>query len=263
MSKLIKQITLWRGITALIVLSGLYACYLRFFKGWQVATNLSDAQPWGFWVGAATLCGVGLSAGGFAIAAAVYLLGMERYRPVARASVLIAFLGYSTVCVGYLYELGLPWRAWHIFIYWNHRSVLFDVALCIITYTTVLLIEFAPQALEKLPWESAHRLAAWQHRYVIGIVLAGTLLSSMHQSFLGGLFLIMKGRIYPLWYSPYIHTMFFLTAIPSGLCMLIMATYLSMRSLDVRVDYSILTDLAKVSVPMLCIYPNINKSCSC
>ena len=254
MLELKKKVTLWRAITVLIFAAGLYSCYLRFFKGWQVATNLSDAQPWGIWVGLATLGSVALSAGGFAIAAGVYLLGLERYRPIARVSVLISMLGYMTVCVGYLYELGLPWRAWHIFIYWNHNSVLFDVALCIMTYTTVLVIEFAPQLLEKLPWKFAHKLAEWQHRYVIAIVLAGTLLSSMHQSFLGGLFLIMKGHIYPLWYSPYIHTLFYMSAIPSGLCVVIIACYLSMRSLGVKLDYDILVDMARLAVPMLLLY---------
>ena len=77
------KLTFWRAVTAVIFIVGIYAAYLRFFKGWQVSTNLTDAQPWGLWVGFGTLCGVGLSAGGFAIAAAVYLLGMERYRPVA------------------------------------------------------------------------------------------------------------------------------------------------------------------------------------
>jgi Ni/Fe-hydrogenase subunit HybB-like protein len=254
MLNLVKKLTLWRGITILIFAFGLYATYLRFFKGWQVATNLSDAQPWGIWVGLATLCGVALSAGGFAIAAAVYLLGMDRYRPVARASVLIAFLGYMTVCAGYAYELGLPWRFYNVFFYWNRHSVLFDVCLCILTYTTVLTLEVAPQVLEKLPWAFARKLAHWQHRFVVALTLAGTLLSSMHQSFLGGLFLIMKGHIYPLWYSQYLHTMFYLTAIPSGLCMVIIAMYLCMRSLGVKLDYAILVDLAKVTVPMLIIY---------
>jgi Ni/Fe-hydrogenase subunit HybB-like protein len=251
---MLKKITMWRAISVAIFALGLYATYLRFFKGWQAATNLSDAQPWGIWVGLATLGGVGLSAGGFAIAAAVYLLGMERYRPVVRASVLISFLGYLTVCAGYAYELGLPWRVWHPLIYWNRHSVLFDVSLCIITYTTVLALEFSPQLLEKLPWAWAHRAAHWQHKIVVALVLAGTLLSSMHQSFLGGLFLIMKGHIYPLCYSPYLHTMFYMSAIPSGLCMLIIAMYLCMRSLGVRLDYSILSELAKVVMPMLSIY---------
>ncbi|MFB3916526.1 MAG: NrfD/PsrC family molybdoenzyme membrane anchor subunit [Terriglobales bacterium] len=254
MSILLKKFTLWRGITVAIFALGLYATYLRFFKGWQAATNLSDAQPWGMWVGVATLGGVALSAGGFAIAAAVYLLGMERYRPVARVSVVISFLGYLTVCVGYAYELGLPWRFWHPLVYWNFRSVLFDVSMCIITYTTVLALEFAPQLLERLPWAWAHKLAHLQHKFVIALVLAGTLLSSMHQSFLGGLFLIMKGHIYPLWYSQYVHTMFYLSAIPAGICVVIMAIYLSMRSLNVKFDYAILVEMAKLTVPLVAIY---------
>ncbi len=254
MSIVLKRITLWRVITVLIFAAGLYAAYLRFFVGWKEATNLTDAQPWGIWVGLATLGGVALSAGGFALAAAVYLLGMERYRPVLRVSVLISFLGYLTVCAGYVYELGLPWRFYHPIIYWNTHSVLFDVSMCIITYTTVLALEFCPQLLEKLPWAWAHKAAHWQHKIVIALVLAGTLLSSMHQSFLGGLFLIMKGHIYPLWYSQYVHTMFYMSAIPAGISMVIIAIYLSMRSLGVKVDYAILIDLAKVMVPMIAIY---------
>lgn len=255
MSALLKKITFWRVITLAVIAAGLYAAYLRFFIGWQASTNLTDAQPWGIWVGINTLCGVGLSAGGFAIAGAVYLLGMERYRPVLRASILISFLGYSSVCAGYLYELGLPWRMWHPMIFWNKASVLFDVALCVMSYTTLLMIEFAPSVIEKLPWKKLREpILHYHHKIAVGIVLAGVLLSSMHQSFLGGLFLLTKGRMYPLWYSPYLHTMFFMTAIPAGLAVVIIAMYLSMRSLNARIDYSILTDIAKVIVPMLVLF---------
>jgi Ni/Fe-hydrogenase subunit HybB-like protein len=254
MLSLVKKVTLWRVIWVVIVGLGLYGSYLRFFKGWQAATNLTDAQPWGIWVGVGTLCCVGLSASGFAISAAVYLLGMERYRPVLRAAILISFLGYATVCLGMLYELGLPWRIYHPLIYWNHRSVLFDVALCVMTYTLVLALEFLPQLLEKLPGGVSRTLLHWHDKMLLGLVLAGVLLSSMHQSFLGGLFLIMKGRIYPLWYSPYLHAMFYMSAIPAGLAVVIMGMYLSTRSLGVRLDYSILTGLTKVIVPLLSVY---------
>ncbi len=105
-----NKITLWRVLVALIFAAGLWATYLRFVKGFAVATNMSNAQPWGIWVGLATLCGIGLSAGGFAIAGGVYLLGMERYRPILRCAVMIAFLGYMSVIAGYAWELGLPWN---------------------------------------------------------------------------------------------------------------------------------------------------------
>ncbi|HYD16415.1 MAG TPA: NrfD/PsrC family molybdoenzyme membrane anchor subunit [Candidatus Nanoarchaeia archaeon] len=251
----IPKLTFWRTITAIIFLAGIYACYLRFVQGWQASTNLTDTQPWGFWVGFSTLCGVGLSAGGFGLAAAVYLLGMERYRPILKASILLSFLGYTTVCMGMIYELGLPWRIWHPMIYWNPRSVLFDVALCVMTYTTVLTLEFSPSLVEKIPWKGVREFYLhWHHRALVALVLAGVLLSSMHQSFLGGLFLIAKGKVYPLWYSPYLTTMFYLSAIPAGIAMLIIALYLCVRSLNVKLEFGLLRDLSQVMGLLLAVY---------
>jgi Ni/Fe-hydrogenase subunit HybB-like protein len=198
---------------------------------------------------------VGLSAGGFAIAASVYLLGLDRYRPILRTSVLISFLGYCTVCVGMLYELGIPWRIWHPIVMWNRHSVLFEVSWCVMLYTTVLALEFSPALIEKLPWVKPRELyLRWHHSILIALVLAGTLLSSMHQSFLGGLYLITKGHLDPLWYTPYLTTMFYLSAIPAGLAVTIMAIYLCVRSLNVRVDMSILSDVSKVIAPLLAMW---------
>jgi Ni/Fe-hydrogenase subunit HybB-like protein len=249
------KISFWRTVVALIFAAGIYSMYARFALGFQASTNLTDPQPWGLWVGLGTLCGVGLSAGGFAIAAAVYLLGLERYRPILLTAVFISFLGYCTVCVGMLYELGLPWRIWHPIVMWNRHSVLFEVSWCVMLYTTVLALEFSPALLEKLPWVRVRELyLRWHHSILIALVLAGTLLSSMHQSFLGGLFLITKGRLYPLWYTPYLTTMFYLSAIPAGLAVTIMAIYLCVRSLNARVDMSILRDVSRVIAPLLAIY---------
>ena len=238
-----SEITLWRVIFAIIFVTGMYATYIRFFEGFRASTNLSDQMPWGLWVGLGTLCGIGLSAAGFGISAAVYLLGMERYRPILRASILISFLGYLTVCVGYLYEIGLPWRFWHPIVMWNHTSVLFDVCVCIMTYTTVLTFEFAPALIEKLPWKPLRdTVLHYHHKILIGVVLAGVLLSSMHQSYLGGLYLIAPGKVHPLWYSQFMHSMFYLSALPAGLALTVFAIYLCMRSLNVRVDFTILSD---------------------
>ena len=249
------KLSFWNTVVTIIFLAGIYAAYLRFFRGWQASTNLTDLQPWGLWVGFGTLCGVGLSAGGFAIAAAVYLLGLERYRPVLKTSILLSFLGYSTVCTGMLYELGLPWRIWHPIIYWNPHSVLFDVSLCVMCYTSILALEFSPSLVERVPWTWFRVFYLhWHHRVTIALVLAGTLLSSMHQSFLGALFLIAKGKVYPLWYSPYLTTLFYLSAIPAGIAMLIIALYLCIRSLNADVDYGILMDFGRVMQLLLAVY---------
>ena len=255
MSKWISKITMWRVIVALIFATGIYAAYARFMLGFQQSTNLADPQPWGLWVGLGTLCGVGLSAGGFAIAAAVYLLGFERYRPVLRTAVLVSFLGYLSVIVGMMYELGLPWRIWHPIVMWNRRSVLFEVSWCVMLYTTVLALEFSPALVEKIPWKHARNFyLKWHHEILIGLVLVGTVLSSLHQSFLGGLYLMTKGKLDPLWYSTYLPSLFYLSAIPAGLATTLIAIYLSVRSLNVRLDLSIMGEVSRVIAPMLGVY---------
>src|SRR5437588_8191252 len=246
------KITLWRVIFVVLLAAGIYAAYARFFLGFQQSTNLTDPQPWGLWVGLGTLCGVGLSAGGFAIAAAVYLLGFERYRPVLRTAVLVSFLGYLTVIVGMMYELGLPWRIWHPIVMWNRHSVLFEVSWCVMLYTTVLALEFSPSLVEKIPWVRLCDLyLKWHHEILIALVLIGVVLSSLHQSFLGGLYLITKGKLDRLWYSPYLTTLFYLSAIPAVLAVTWMALCLCARSLNVRLDVSILSEVSRVIAPLL------------
>src|SRR5437016_6532440 len=249
------KITLWRTIVAGIFAAGVYATYARFFFGFARATNLTDPQPWGLWVGLGTLCGVGLSAGGFAIAAAVYLLGFERYRPVVRAAGLVSFLGYLTVIIGMMYELGLPWSIWHPIVMWNRKSVLFEVSWCVMLYSTVLALEFSPALVEKIPWRSIREFyLKWHHHVLIGLVLIGVVLSSLHQSFLGGLYLLTKGKLDPVWYSPYLPSLFFLSAIPAGLAVTVLAIYLSVRSLNARVDLNILSEVSRVIAPLLVPY---------
>jgi len=154
-----------------------------------------------------------------------------------------------------MYELGIPWRIWHPIVMWNRHSVLFEVSWCVILYTTVLSLEFSPALVEKIPWTRVRDLyLRWHHSILIALVLAGTLLSSMHQSFLGGLYLITKGRLDLLWYTPYLTTMFYLSAIPAGLAVTIMAIYLCVRSLNARVDMNILSDISRVIAPLLAIY---------
>ena len=251
----LPKITLWRAIVAAIFAAGIYSTYARFFLGFSRATHLTDPQPWGLWVGLGTLCGVGLSAGGFAIAAAVYLLGFERYRPVVRAAVLVSFLGYLSVIFGMMYELGLPWRIWHPIVMWNRHSVLFEVSWCVMLYTTVLALEFSPLLVEKIPFVALRAwYLRWHHEILIGVALVGVVLSSLHQSFLGGLYLITKGKLDPLWYSPYLTTLFYLSAIPAGLAVTVMALFLCVRSLNVKLDTRILSEVSRVIAPMLSLY---------
>jgi Ni/Fe-hydrogenase subunit HybB-like protein len=109
--------------------------------------------------------------------------------------------------------------------------------------------------MEKLPYPRLREFYLhWHHRITIALVMAGTLLSSMHQSYLGALFLIAKGRVYPLWYSPYLTTMFYLSAIPAGIAMLIIALYLCVRSLNAQIEFAILEEFSRVMALLLGVY---------
>jgi len=174
---------------------------------------------------------------------------------VLRAAVLVSFLGYMSVIIGMMYELGLPWRIWHPIVMWNRKSVLFEVSWCVMLYSTVLALEFSPALVEKIPWRSIREFyLKWHHHVLIGLVLIGVVLSSLHQSFLGGLYLLTKGKLDPLWYSPYLPSLFFLSAIPAGLAVTVLAIYLSVRSLNARVDLNILSEVSRVIAPMLVLY---------
>jgi Ni/Fe-hydrogenase subunit HybB-like protein len=189
----------------------------RFVHGLGATTNLSDATPWGLWIGFDVMGGVALAAGGFIMTAAVYIFRLERLHAVVRPAVLTAFLGYVAVAGGLLFDLGLPWNIWHMLVFWNPHSPLFEVGWCVMLYLAVLTLEFFP-----VPAEEFSALAKVR-RFLLGIrlplVIAGIGLSTLHQSSLGSLFLIMPYRLHPLWYSPMLPLLFLVSAIGLGMMM--------------------------------------------
>src|ERR1035441_1672428 len=79
------KLTFWRVVLVMILAVGAYSTYVRFFHGLGASTNLSDRFPWGIWIGFDVLCGVGTAAGGFTLAALVYVFHLERFRPIIRS----------------------------------------------------------------------------------------------------------------------------------------------------------------------------------
>ncbi len=202
---------------------------VRFTRGLGAVTHLSDAAPWGLWIGFDVMSGVALAAGGFVLAGIVYIFGLERYRPFVRAAILTALLGYVAVAVGLLYDLGLPWRIWHPIVHWQVHSVLFEVAACVILYLTVLTLEFLPVVLEHRIFSHPvfKTLLRALKRVSILLIIAGIILSTLHQSSLGSLFLITPYRLHPLWYSPIIYVQFFISAVALGLMTVVLESLFS------------------------------------
>jgi Ni/Fe-hydrogenase subunit HybB-like protein len=149
------RFTFWKAIFLLIMVAAVYATWVRFRHGLGASTNLSDQFPWGLWIGFDVMCGVMLAAGGFTLTAAVEIFNIKRWHSIMRPTILTAFMGYLLVCAALMYDLGLPWNIWHPLIMRNPHSVMFEVAYCVMLYTTVLALEFSPIVFEWLKWNWA------------------------------------------------------------------------------------------------------------
>lgn len=214
-------------LAALILCVGAPVTWIRFTQGIGATTNLTDDYPWGLWIGFDVLCGVALAAGGFCMALAVHILKLKEYYPVVRPALLTGFLGYLFVVVGLSFDLGRPWRLpYPMFVSHGVTSVMFEVGWCVALYLTVLFIEICPAIFEWLGWG---RLRAWAVKLTIGATAFGVILSTLHQSSLGGLFVMAPAKVHPLWYSSFIPVLFFISAIAAGLSMVIMESMLSHR----------------------------------
>jgi Ni/Fe-hydrogenase subunit HybB-like protein len=239
------------AIAAVILALGAYATVVRFFRGLGASTALNDLAPWGMWIGFDVMSGVALAAGGFVIAATVYIFGRERYEPLLRPAILTAFLGYLLVVLGLLFDLGQPWRIWHALIYWNPHSVLFEVAWCVMCYTAVLALEFAPIVFERL---RAPRIRRILRAITIPLIILGITLSTMHQSSLGSMFLIFPEKLSSLWYTPILPLLFFTSAVAVGLAMVTVESLLSARFMRHEAHMDLLSTVARATAVVLLIY---------
>jgi Ni/Fe-hydrogenase subunit HybB-like protein len=215
-----------RGLKDLLwalALAGLVATVLRLWFGLGPTTNLSDAAPWGLWKILNMVAGVAISTSGFTMGFLVYVLRLERFRPLMKPAILVAFLGYGCSCGALLLDIGLPWRFWHPFFMWNPHSFLFEVFWCVTLYFTVTAIELAPSVFEKL---KAERVTKALHEVAFWVVIVGISLSSLHHSSLGSLFLVTPQRLYPLWYTPLLPLLFILSAMGGGLMFLVLVRIL-------------------------------------
>jgi molybdopterin-containing oxidoreductase family membrane subunit len=221
--------TLWVGLLGLMLISGLTGGILVFTQGLHL-TNLTDLVPWGLWI-TIDLSSIALSAGAFTICAAVYLLGLKRFQPVARTACYIGLLGYSMAVLTLMLDIGRPDRFWHAVTYWNPHSLLWEVTMCVTLYLTVLVIEALP-ILANLEWlrqrypKLAEKMASAHHLAPL-LAVFGLGLSMLHQSSLGAAYGVIKAR--PIWYRPDMSVLFIVSAVAGGMAMTVFASMLSNR----------------------------------
>jgi Ni/Fe-hydrogenase subunit HybB-like protein len=237
------KITFWRVLFVLIMIVGMYSTYLRFFKGLGASTNLTDQFPWGLWVGFDCLCGIMLAAGGFTLMTPVHVFNMEKFRAVARPALLTAFIGYLLEAGAVMFDLGRPYRIWHPLVMWNPRSPMFIVGWCVVLYTTIMALEFAPTVFERLRLEKPLRIVRMLQT---PLVILGVTVSVIHQSALGMFYVLVPGKLHPLWYSQLLPILFFVSAATVGMAMTIFESTMSSRHFNHALDKATILMLGKL-----------------
>jgi Ni/Fe-hydrogenase subunit HybB-like protein len=228
-SKFLTPWMFWLAFLGTILLGGLVAGIFVFWKGLSI-TNLTDLVPWGLWI-TIDLSAIALAAGAFSLCAAVHLFGLKRYEPIARTATFVGLIGYTMAMLALVLDIGRPDRFWKALVYWNTHSLLWEVTIAIMLYTTVLVFETMP-IFARFEW-LRHRLPKLTakmesvHHYAPILAIIGLGLSSMHQSSLGAAYGIIKGR--PFWFKPEMSVLFMLSAIVGGIALTLFLSMIASR----------------------------------
>ncbi len=268
----IKKNFFSRGVIILILLAlnGLVFIFGRLFFGLGAVTNLSNQYPWGLWIGVDVAAGVALAAGGFTSAALGHVMHRENYHSVIRPALLTAMLGYTFVALGVCVDIGRWYYVWHPLIMWNGNSALFEVGICVMIYMSVLYIEFLPivterfighvnlkgifKHLNRLIDSVLRLLDRGLSKTMFVFIIAGVVLSTLHQSSLGTLMIIAGSKMHPLWQTPILPLLFLLSAVSVGFPMVIFESLLASRSFGMKPELHVLSRLGRMVAPLLGIY---------
>jgi Ni/Fe-hydrogenase subunit HybB-like protein len=238
----VGKLTAWRVVLYVILGLGIISAAARLFLGLGATTNLSDAYPWGLWISFDILSGVALAAGGFTMAAAIYIFNLKKFEPLLRPAKLSAFIGYLAFIIGLFFDLGQPWRIWHPMVMWNPHSVLFEVSWCVMLYTTVLGVDVFIMALER--WKK-HELVTFFRNIYLVLVVAGVILSTLHQSSLGALYLLLPEKMSDLWASRALGPLFFTSAVIGGMSVVILESLISSWAYKRQAEIKLLGSFSK------------------
>ena len=257
---------LWtKGFTTGVVVIGiglLFTIY-RFIFGLGAVTNLSDGVPWGIWIAFDVVTGIALAAGGFTAAALVYIFNRGQYSPLVRPALLTALLGYSIAGLSIVLDVGRWWQIYNPILpkSWQGNSPLFEVSLCVMTYLTVLIIEFLPIMAERYKDSDNNsikklivKLGTVLNKVMIFFIILGVVISTLHQSSLGSVMIIAVARIHPLWHSAWLPLLFLISAIAVGFPVLTVESHYSSKAFNRKFDTGMLSRLMKITPWLLGLY---------
>ncbi len=265
-------------VLLLIVAVGFFFVGVRYVKGIGAVSNMSDGYPWGIWITYDVATGTAIACGGYAVAILVYIRNRMQYHPLIRSAILTSMFGYGLAGFSVMVDLGRPWNSYNFFIpsKWQANSAMFEVALCVMAYSTVLIIEFIPAILttiETTKWERARMVRDWLHpkiapdadkmmdklelvrvgaawlkprlnKVLIFFIVLGITLPTMHQSSLGSLLLIASTKLHPLWHTGFLPLLFLINCVFIGYAIAILESIISCYSFKRPYEVNELSGLA-------------------
>jgi Ni/Fe-hydrogenase subunit HybB-like protein len=197
----------------------------------------------------------GLVAGAFIVSSLYHLFGQETLKPVARFALVssFAFLLFATLPL--LLHLGLPMRAFNIMITPSSTSAMAGFGIVYLTYMALVVVEvwfsmreeivnralaekgflgFIFKALALFDLRVDDRTRALDHRVVKFLAGLGIPIACFLHGYVGFLFGSIKAN--PWWSTPLMFIIFLLSAIVSGIAVLILLFYVISWLRRVEVD---------------------------
>jgi Ni/Fe-hydrogenase subunit HybB-like protein len=219
--------TPWNFLAAVILFFAVGVMIWRLFFGLGATTNLSDEYPWGLWIGFDILVGIALAAPGLTLGTAVHLFGMKKYHHFVRPAILSSLLGYIFAVFALMFDLGRYYRMPYLLGgSWGFSSILFLIGWHFFLYINISLIEWGPALFE---WLNMRNVREFFNKLAIWATIFGVIIAGGHQSALGALFVLVPGKLHPLWYSKLLPVFFLLSAIFAGIAMVIVESAITHR----------------------------------
>ncbi|MCB2147550.1 MAG: polysulfide reductase NrfD [Deltaproteobacteria bacterium] len=267
----VKRCPMWQfllglGIVGAVLLWGVYAMLLCWFKGLN-QTNMNDYYGFALWIWA-DLAVIALGGGAFFSGLLRYIIGKDELKHIINYAVLIGFICYSSALLILAIDIGQPLRGWFIFWHANVHSMLTEVAFCLSCYFAVLTIEYIPLILENRQLDKVpffHNLSHNMHEIMAVFAATGAFLSFFHQGSLGGVAGVLFGRPFAfregllIW--PWTFFLFTWSAAAYGPCFTLLITWITEKVTRKKlVKDNVIELLAKISGWMIFTY-TIAKIC--
>jgi Ni/Fe-hydrogenase subunit HybB-like protein len=206
----------------------------------------------------------GLVAGAFIVSSLYHVFGKKELKPIAKFSLVAAFCFLIFACTPLLFHLGHPERAFNIMFTPKFTSAMSGFGYIYSFYLIIVLLEiwfvFRPEIVSRATESTGvKKLFYWvlalgsfdvseetleiDHRFTTVLAAIGIPSACVLHGYVGFLFGSLKSN--PWWSTPLMPVIFLLSAIASGIAVLIVSYWLVMKISGGEVDNTCMHSLYK------------------